>query len=59
MHDDAIDVACLDVTGLPDDDVAMLGDTALGFAVRRRLVATDAGPDSAEGDPIAVHDSHV
>ncbi len=59
MNDDLADVGTLDVTGLPADDVAALGDSALGHAVRRLLALGPASRDPNAADLFAVHDSHV
>lgn len=59
MSDDLIDLNVLNVATLSDDDVAALGDSALGHAVRRVLTLGVAGRGAGAADPIAAHDSHV
>lgn len=58
MTDDQGDFAALDVSGLGPSDVAALGDSALGHAVRRARALHDAA-DGRSAVPIAAHDSHV
>ena len=59
MNDDLIDVGALDVTELHHGEVAALGDSALGHAVRRVVALGPASRDPNATDLIAVHDSHV
>jgi hypothetical protein len=59
LSDDLIDVDILDVTTLPLGDVAVLGDSVLGHAVRRRLTHGTRAQDVGPADAIAAHDSHV
>ena len=59
MSDGIIDIDALGVTGLSPCDIAGLGDSALGHAVRRLLALRNAGCDADAADTIAAHDSHV
>jgi hypothetical protein len=59
MSDDAIDIGGLDLTGLAAANVATLGDSVLGHALRRALAASEANRDPGAVEPIAAHDSHV
>jgi hypothetical protein len=59
MSDDPVDIRALDVATLSDFDVATLGDSVLGHAVRRVLAAGGGGRASNEASAIAAHDSHV
>ena len=60
MSDESVDIDVLDVSDLFASDVAALGDSVLGHAVRRAL-ASDASGGKLEvgGVTIAAHDSHV
>lgn len=58
MTDDQGDIGALDVSRLGPSDVAALGDSALGYAVRRARALQDTA-DGRPAVPIAAHDSHV
>jgi hypothetical protein len=53
MSDDLIGAVTLDAAGLPDVDVQALGDSVLGWAVRRVRAPDTYGGQAAAGDPIA------
>jgi hypothetical protein len=59
MKDDLHDIAALDASALGPGDVAALGDSALGHAVRRARALYDSPQDACSADPVAAHDSHV
>jgi hypothetical protein len=59
MNDNSIEVEPLDVAALSPDDVASLGDCALGHAVRRRLALGSAEDNPEARDLIAAFESHV
>lgn len=49
----------LDVSALSGADLILLGDSALGHAVRRALALSRGGQDPDSVDTIAAHDSHI
>jgi hypothetical protein len=57
MDDGAYDGGVLDLTAVSRRDLADLGDSALGHALRRALAMSHGDPDNS--DTIAAHDSHV
>ena len=59
MSDTPIDIDTLDAAVLSSAALTRLGDSALGHAVRRMLERCNPGPDPAEPDSIAAHDSHI
>lgn len=59
LSDDLIDIDGIDVAALSSGDLAALGDSALGHAVRQLLALGATGRAPSADDPIAAHDSHV
>ena len=53
MSDDLIDGGAVDVTALSLADLRALGDSVLGYAVRRVLSTDGGGGVPLAGDPIA------
>lgn len=60
MSDMLVDNDVLDLAAIGPSDVAALGDTVLGHALRRLLaLSSPAAADPDGADPIAAHDSYV
>jgi len=59
MTDDTSNDTVLDVGGIATSDIAAIGDSALGHAIRRARALHDPQHDSRASDVIAAHDSHV
>lgn len=58
MDDDLTNADTLDVRTLSRGDVAAMGDTVLGHAVRRML-STDGSGDGGRSAVVAAFDSYV
>ena len=59
MGDDMVGTTTLDVTVLGSDSLARIGDSVLGYAVRRLLAIGSDDGSAAAIAPIAAHDSYV
>ena len=58
MKDDLGAIPALDASALSPGDMAALGDSALGHAVRRAREPYDS-PQDRSADAVAAHDSHI